>query len=197
MNVIKAFLGGIFLCILEAAVGVLLLIDPVSFTSWIIIGCGAVLILWGLGCGIHYFRTEAEEAAESQSLMKGLVLAVLGIFCVLKSEWFLATFSMMTILYGLVILVSGIGKIQWAVDMLRVKKPRWFLAAISAVLSIICALVILRSPFASTEVLWRFTGIALICEALLDIVTFFISGAKKARAADGGSGADVKEKEKV
>ena len=35
--------GGIALCVLQIVVGVLLLIDPVGFTSGIIIGAGALM----------------------------------------------------------------------------------------------------------------------------------------------------------
>ena len=178
MRAIKQLIGGILLCLVEVVVGVLLLIDPIGFTTGIISACGLMLILWGLVQIFRYFRTEPAAAAEGQGLMKGLILLVLGIFAVLNSEWFLAAFPLMTIAYGVVILVSAFGKIQWAVDMLRAGKRRWFWAAISAAASVICALVILSSPFASTAVLWTFTGVSLICEAVLDIITFFISSGK-------------------
>lgn len=179
MKAIKQFLGGILLCMVEVVVGILLLIDPVSFTTIIITVCGMAMVLWGLIEIMKYFRTAPEKAAAGQGLMKGLILSAFGGFAVLNSEWFLAAFPLMTFAYGIVILLSGFGKIQWAVDVLRVKNQKWFWAAISAAVSILCSIVILSSPFSSTAVLWIFTGISLICEAFLDIVTFFISGIKK------------------
>ena len=92
---------------------------------------------------------------------------------------------MLTILYGVAILVSGLGKIQFTVDMLRMKNKKWFWGAVSAVLSLVCAVVILSSPFASTIVLWKFTGIALIVEAVFDAVALFFR-ARGRRSMDSG-----------
>ena len=178
MKTIKQFLGGIILCLCEVAIGILLLVNPVGFTAGIITVCGIALILCGIGSIIGYFRKDAEEAAASQSLMKGLVLLLAGGFCALKTEWIIATFPLMTLVYGVVILISGMGKVQWTADMLRAKNKKWFFAAISAAVSVICAVVILRSPFTSTAALWIFTGVSLICEAILDMVTFLLSGRK-------------------
>lgn len=178
MDRIKHFLGGLLLCIIEVAVGILLLIEPVRFTSGIIIACGGAMLLWSLVCVIRYFRMEATAAAESKLLTKGLILLLVGGFCILKSQWFLSAIPMLTILYGTVILVSGLWKIQWTVDLLRTRKVRWFLAAISAVISLVCAVIILSDPFPSTDLLWIFTGVSLVCEAFLDIITFLLSGKK-------------------
>lgn len=179
MKKFKKFMGGIALCLLEIAVGVLLLIDPNGFTSAIIIGGGILLMLAGIVCAVKYFRMNVEAAAVSQELLKGLIMLLAGGFCAVKSEWFLAMFPLLTLVYGVVILLTGLGKIQWMVNMLRMKKGKWFLAAISAVVSIVCAVVILRNPFASTAVLWMFTGISLIAEAVLDLITFLIGEGKK------------------
>ena len=184
MKAIKQFLSGIFLCLAEIVVGVLLLLDPVSLTTSFITVCGLALILWGFSEVFRYFRTEASQAAESQGLMKGLILLALGGFAALNSGWFLATFPLMTFVYGIVILLSGFGKLQWAVDMLRSRNKKWFWAAISAAVSIVCSAVILSSPFTSTAVLWRFTGISLICEAFLDLFTFFVSTMKRKATAE-------------
>ena len=73
--------------IIEIILGVLLLIKPVEFTSGIIVGFGVVMIAMGLFQIIKYFRTPAPEASEKGILTKGLLFAVLGVFCVLKSGW--------------------------------------------------------------------------------------------------------------
>ena len=178
MKSIKQFFGGFVLCAIEAVIGVLLLVDPVGFTSGIITFCGLALILLGIGSVVGYFLKNAEAAAASQGLAKGLTLLLAGGFCALKTEWILAAFPLLALIYGVVILVSGLGKLQWAVDLLRAKKKKWPFAAISAAVSLLCALVILGNPFATTAALWLFTGISMICEAVLDLVTFLLSGKK-------------------
>lgn len=180
MKLLKENADGIVFCLFELVVGVLLLVNPVSFTVGIIIVAGVVLILLGLINVVRYFRTSVDEAVLGQTLTKGLLSLLAGIFCVWKTEWFIITFPVLTILYGVLILVAGISKIQLTVDMLRWKSKNWFWAAISAAVSIVCAIVILRSPFSTTAVLWMFTGASLIVEGILDIVAM-ASGKKTER----------------
>ena len=175
MSAIQKNGGSILMCVLEILVGVLLLLDPTGFTSSIIIAAGAALILYGAICIVRYFRADAAEGALRQNLFKGLLLLLGGLFCVLRSKWFVDTFPLLTILYGIGLLISGIGKIQWMADMIRFGRKRWYLPAISAVLSLIFAAIILCSPTA----LWSFLGIVLIVEAVFDIVAIALGGKHK------------------
>ena len=175
MSAIQKNGGSILMCVLEILVGVLLLMDPTGFTSAIIIAAGAALILYGAICIVRYFRADAAEGALRQNLFKGLLLLLGGLFCVLRSKWFVDTFPLLTILYGIGLLISGVGKIQWMADMIRFGRKRWYLPAISAVLSLIFAAIILCSPTA----LWSFLGIVLIVEAVFDIVAIALGGKHK------------------
>ena len=175
MRAIQKNGGSILMCVLEILVGVLLLLDPTGFTSSIIIAAGAALILYGVISIVRYFRADAAEGALCQSLFKGLLLLLGGLFCVLRSRWFVDTFPLLTILYGIGLLISGVGKIQWMADMIRFGRKCWYLPAISAVLSLIFAAIILCSPTA----LWSFLGIVLIVEAVFDIVAIALGGKHK------------------
>lgn len=179
----KRSLGGVAMSLVELIIGILLLVDPVGFTSGIIVAFGVVLMLMGVGSIIKYFRTEPEEAAVKQSLVKGLIELLSGAFCAFHSHWFIATFPVLTLVYGLGILITGLTKLQWTVDIIRMKRSRWFLAAISAAVSILCGIVIITSPFSTTAVLWMFTGISLIVEAVFDMIGA-IFGNREKKAAE-------------
>lgn len=181
MKALRENLSTVCLCVFEVLVGVLLLIDPIGFTSGIIITFGIVLLFLGAVQTVRYIRTEPQEAAAEQLLLKGLALLVSGLFCVIRSEWFVITFPILTILYGIAILTVGLFKVQATADMLRLKKGRWTLMGISALLSLICAALILYNPFGTTEVLWKFTAITLIVEAIFDLVALVL-GVKRHHA---------------
>lgn len=189
MRVIQKNGGSILMCVLEILLGVLLLIDPLGFTSAIIIALGAALVVAGVVFAVRYFRAGAAEGALTHGLSKGLLFLLAGLFCVLRSKWFVATFPLLTILYGIGILIGGVGKIQWMADMIRFGRKRWYLPAISAVCSLIFAALILLNPFATTEILWYFTGIVLIVEALFDIIAIALGG--KHREIDDDNIIDV------
>ena len=166
--------GNLIMCIAEAVIGILLLINPIGFTSGIIVVLGFVLTLLGLKELVSYFKKDPDTAAEGSGLAKGLLCAVLGIFCMFKSEWFIVTFPILTVFYGVLTLVGGISKIQWAVDLFRRKQKYGYIEVIGAVLTILFAILILTNPFASTAILWTFIGISLIAEAIIDILAFVL-----------------------
>ncbi len=175
MKALKQNGNAIILCIIEVVVGILLLVDPVRFTAGIIIVAGGALMISGLLNVIRYFTSSPEEAAVGQLLMQGLIALLAGAFCAFNPGWFILTFPVIAILYGVAVLVGGLSKIQITVDMLRAKNSKWWWGAISAVISIVCALVIINNPFSSTVALWWFTGISLIVEAVFDLVTLIMS----------------------
>ena len=167
---LKRNLSSMATSLVELIIGILLLINPIGFTSGIIIAFGVVLMIMGIHKTVKYFRTEPEEAAVSQILVKGLLMLLAGAFCAFNSHWFIATFPVLTLVYGVVILITGITKVQWTIDIIRMKRSKWFWAAISAAISIVCGVVIITSPFSTTAVLWMFIGISLIVEAVFDLI---------------------------
>lgn len=166
----KSKINSIIMSLCEIIVGILLLVNPVGFTSGIIVFLGIILGILGVAGIVQYFRTSPEKAMMEQGLTRGLLELLVGIFFITKNKWFIATFPILTVIYGIGTLVLGITKIQLTVDMIRLKVKKWFWAAISAVITILCAGIILYNPFSSTSALWIFIAIALIVEAVIDIV---------------------------
>lgn len=165
-------MGNILSCVLEVVIGILLLIDPVSFTASIIMVLGAVLAVMGVAAIIGYFRMDAEEAAQTNGLLKGLLLLGCAFICLFRSKWLIGAIPLITVFYGILILVIGIAKLQDTVNMLRLKKQYWYMPLIGAVLSIPFAIVTLINPFISTALLGIFIAVSLIVEAAVDILTF-------------------------
>lgn len=176
MKMLKENANGFIVCLFEIVVGILLLVNPLGFTSGIIITAGILLCLSGLKSVIKYFRTETSEAVKSQLLFKGAVFLITGLFCAVKSDWFVATFPLLTVLYGIIILLAALIKLQNTVNMIRLKRKKWYISAIGAVASAVCSVIIMFNPFSSTAVLWLFTGITLVVEAFVDIVALLING---------------------
>lgn len=167
-------INGVAFFLLEILVGILLLINPVGFTSMIIIALGVVLAVVGIINVVKYFRTDIVEGAAGQLLTKGLISAAAGCFCIFNVSWFISAFPVIIMFYGVGILIAGFSKVQLMADMIRMKSNKWFLAAISAAISIVCAVIIFCNPSATTVFLWTFTGISLIVGAVMDAVTLIV-----------------------
>ena len=82
---------------------------------------------------------------------------------------------MLTVVYGVITLINGINKVQWAVDLLRLKQRFWFVSLIGAALTLVFGILILTNPFTTTAILWTFIAVTLIAEAAMDIVTFILA----------------------
>ncbi len=161
--------GKILLIVCEIALGILLFIDPLGFTGAVIKIAGALMLVSAVFAAVRYFREDPFEAHIEQGLAKALILLAAGLFCLIKTDWFLSTFPIFTMIYGVAILLTGIVRIQWTVDMIRVKAGRWYIPGIGALLAVILSLIIILNPFSATEVLWRFVAITLLVEAAADI----------------------------
>lgn len=176
MSKIKNKIGGIFAAICELAVGILLFIDAAMFTKGIITAFGVIISLLGVVSVISYFRQSPYEAVVSHTMARGLLEIILGVFCAVRADWFLEVFSVVAIVYGVITLVVGAVKIEAAFDMMRLKNKNWLWLGLSALITIICAVVIMANPFATTKVLWTFAGVSLVVEGLIDLICAFFSG---------------------
>ena len=74
-------INGVVFFLLEILIGILLLINPIGFTSSIIITTGAVLAVVGIINVIKYFRSDVIEGAAGQLLTKGLLSIAGGTVC--------------------------------------------------------------------------------------------------------------------
>ena len=163
--------GSIITCILEIVVGVLLLINPVGFTSGIIIGAGVMMCLAGAVSIVRYFMSKPDVAAQKQLLFKGLLALLAGAACITKYDWFIGAFPLLTVLYAIAMLVLAAAKLQKMADLKRMSMPRWYLPGISAALAAVLAAIILINPFSAVTAVWTFVAISLIAEAIVEIIT--------------------------
>ena len=195
MKGLKENRNGVVISLLEIFVGILLLVNPIGFTSGIVIGSGIILCLYGIFSVFKYFGTHIEEAVIHQDLSIGLLAILGGVFCIFQSEWFASAQEILTIIYGVFMIVSGIGKIQWSIDLLRLKR-KWIVSGVSAILSVIFGFVILQNPFETVEILWRFTGVIMIVEAVIDIASLIYVAKNTMKAPDANvvPAAEIEEK---
>lgn len=175
--------------LMELLSGVLLLINPEGFTRAIIQLLGLCMTVIGLWTAIGYFRKPVKEVMADQRLSKGLAALALGLFGLFNAGWFLSAFPVLATLYGVLMLVGGFVKMQASADLFRLGQRKWYVAAVSAALSVIGAAVILCDPFTSIAALWIFTGVMLMVQAAADTTAAILNGRdrKPAKNKDAAS----------
>lgn len=175
MTNIKATKNSTLMSAVEFIIGIILLFRPEGFTSVIIVSLGVVLIVLGAMSTVNYFRTEKSEAMKTNLLSKGLLCLIGGIFFAFNSKWFIKTFPISTVLYGVFMLLLGVVKFQSSADAFRFKMKYWYINLIGAVLTLFSSVMIITNPFTSTEFVWKYIAIALLVEAALDILSYLLS----------------------
>lgn len=155
-------------------VGILLLVNPSTFGTLLIRVFGALLAVAGLYRIIRYFRTPALMAAEGSDFFTGLLALCVGGVCAIWAESFTTVFPVLAVFYGLVQILLGFLKLQRTVDALRLGQRSWYVAALSAVVSLVFGFIIVLNPNMALMSVWTFTGITLILEAIFDIVALFM-----------------------
>ncbi len=173
-NLFKGRTGAIALAVIEIVVGVLLLIDPLGFTAGIIRGAGVVAVLTGVVDITRYFMVSPEVGAQQQRLFRGMIEVLGGVTAVIKYDWFISAFPLLTVLYAIAMLVLSASRVQKMADMLRMKQPRWYLPGIAAAVAIVLSTIILINPFGAVAAVWTFAAISLLAEAAVDLVTIFL-----------------------
>lgn len=169
MEKLKNNLPLIILIALELAVGILLLINAELFTRVILILFGVALMAVGVLFLVRSF-TEADRGAMSWiALAVAAVAFVVGVLCTFFSGALINVFAVIAVAYGAILVISAIFKVKAYFDVRRMGlKPSPF-TLLSAVIAFILGVIIILNPFKTVEVLWVFTGIVLIVQAVLDI----------------------------
>ena len=175
MSNLKITKNSTLMSAIEFIIGLILLFRPEGFTSVIIVSLGVVLIVLGAMSTINYFRTEKSEAMKTNLLSKGLLCLIGGIFFAFNSKWFIKTFPISTVLYGVFMLLLGVVKFQSSADAFRFKMKYWYINLIGAFLTLFSSVMIITNPFTSTEFVWKYIAIALLVEAALDILSYLLS----------------------
>ena len=178
MKFIKENLNALLTTLFLVLIGILLLVDPATFGITIIKVAGILFVILGIFDLDKYFRAEPAEAAKGQGFSSGVTMASIGCFCIFCSGWFKDAFPVLAVLYGLFQILIGFRKAQRTVDALRMKKPLWYLKAISAAISLLFGLIIVFNSGMTFMSIWVFTGITLIIEGVFDAVALFLQQKK-------------------
>lgn len=150
--------------------GIILLIFPQTTAATLGYVLGGILILMGIGYIISYFTTDMTTTLFGYDLVSGLALIGAGAFVCWRVD---LVIGLIPILLGLCVLISGVSKLQRAIDLLRLHYDGWFFVLIFSLLNIVIAAVLLFKSQQSGVVLMMLLGAMLIFSGLTDLITIF------------------------
>ncbi len=151
--------------------GVLMIIFPEQSADIICIAIGAILGIWGLVRLITYFASGKVESFGSFALVQGAALIGFGVLFIIQPD--ILTSFLFAVL-AIVLIVSGVMKLQYAVDFLRLKAKFWYISLLGAIISITLGAIVFFNPFTAAKWLMLFIGLSLTLNALWDIISVII-----------------------
>lgn len=166
-NLLKRLKTNIIIsAILCVVLGIVLVVWPDLSMKIVCIAVGAVLLIGGGVRLAVYFSTRDGSMYAQANLIMGIVLAVVGIWILLKPDKVLA---IIPIIVGIVIVLHGINDLQQAVTLYKDKYDKWWVALILGLLTIGFGVLLICKPFEALDTVVMLIGTFLIYDGLSDI----------------------------
>lgn len=151
------------LCVI---LGLVLVFRPGLSMRIVCTAVGVVLVLSGAMRMIDYFTARDGSLFSQANLIFGIVLAVVGVWIVLKPDKVMA---IIPIIVGIVIAIHGLHNLQQAVELWRDKYDRWWVALILGVLTVGFGVLLVCRPFAAIDTVVMMIGLFLIYDGLSNV----------------------------
>lgn len=183
MKALRANIPVILFILFELAVGILLLVDGDALTTTVLICFGIILMVIGAVYLIRFLRERGAGKANYLTLIMSVLSLFVGAVCVIFPGFVKGLFTVIAIIYGVILIVMGVYKTKTYNDAKSEGASPSFLTLISAVLSLVLGVVVIVNPFKADGALYVFAGISLIFEAALDFAAVVVSFGKTEQKA--------------
>lgn len=151
------------LCVI---LGLVLVFRPGLSIRIVCTAVGVVLIVTGVMRIIEYFALRDGSMYAQVNLIFGIVLAVVGIWITMQPDKVLA---IIPIIVGIVIVIHGLHNLKQAMELLRDKYDKWWIALIMGVLTVGFGVLLVCRPFTAIDTVVMMIGIFLIYDGLSNI----------------------------
>ncbi len=164
----QARLELILLAIANVVLGVALIAKPDDAVEVVCRVIGIVLAVWGVIRIINYFRVAVVEAFGSFGLVQGVALIAFGVYIAVAPYVMAEIFTVMT---AILIIIGGVIKIQYSVDLKRMHSNTWWIELVAAIMLVVLGAIALVNPFAANSALMVFVGISLVVDGVFDLAS--------------------------
>lgn len=168
MKYLKTNVPIILMILFEAAVGILLLVNPEGFTRTIIILFGVILLAIGLTYLMRYMSAKKEEINDPLSLVVAIVALAIGVICTFRSDLIFGLITAVAIIYGVILVIVGACKLHNYHSAKKIGAPVSAINVVSGLIAVILGIVITVYPKNAALSVWQIAGIILLLEAAVD-----------------------------
>lgn len=164
---LKGFqLDRLLVSVMYIVAGTVLLLFPETTTKTICYMIAIVVMAFGLIKVITYLVKGLEQNMYKNDLVIGFMCFIFGIILIFKST---IVISIIPILLGILVLISGFGKLQSSLDIKRMRNGNWMYFFVIALINVGLGLILIFNPFAVVKTMLRLVGICMLFSGITDI----------------------------
>lgn len=157
---------------LYMVLGLFMAIFPAATDHIICYLIAGIAIIIGLVNLVVYFTRNITRNYYRNDFVTGLMLIILGIFVIYKAD---LVIELVSFILGLCIIVSGLFKLQGALDVQRMGGNAVLILGV-AVVNVVIGILMVINPFGTIEILHRLLGVSLLFSGLTDMAsTLYLS----------------------
>ena len=164
-NIKKSF---IITSLLYILFGIILIVFPEDIGRLICYLFGGIIMIFGIINIINYISKEAYQPFNNYSLVTGLICAAVSIIFFAKADFIISIFPF---IFGVIIIINSIIKVQQAFDMKRIGYAKWWWVLVFAAVSLVLGIIVVVNPFAAAKTLIIFVGVVFIIDGIADLFT--------------------------
>lgn len=153
--------------------GLSLLIKPEMSTNVICFAVGALCLIYSIATLIKYFIGDKRRYYVEPNFILPVLMLVFGLVIMFKPA---VIISILPIVVGIVMVVSGIIKLQDSFSLKKYAFGKWWTVLIFALVSVILGVVILINPFGTGLLFTRIVGLFFTIDGLLNIASGIMMG---------------------
>lgn len=127
---------------------------------------GGLIIAIGVLAIVRFISNNHSDISNQLNIVYGIICIISGIFFIEKPE---IIGSIIPVVMGIGIIISSSLKIQQSFNLKSLNSSYFFWSFVTALLSLICGVVLLFNPFKGAVIITKVIGIFLVMYSILDI----------------------------
>ena len=166
----KELVSQLISAVIYTVVGFVVTLNPGASANLVCTGIGICAVVYGAFSILFYFIRRGDDDVSRFTLPVGIAFAAVGAFCFIAPRTVL---SIIPLMFGIVLLIDGAGKLGRSLELKRLGFARWTLLATVAVLIMLFGVVLVAQPGMAIDAVMRLFGALLAADGIIEVYFTF------------------------
>ena len=166
----KELVSQLISAVIYTVVGFVVTLNPGASANLVCTGIGICAVVYGAFSILFYFIRRGDDDISRFTLPVGIAFAAVGAFCLIAPR---VVLSILPLMFGIVLLIDGAGKLGRALELRRMGFARWSLIAMVAGLIMFFGLCFVMQPGMAVDMVARLFGALLAADGAIELYFAF------------------------